>query len=396
MGHIDAAADELEAVQARLLAKLSQPERTWSPPWAEDSGSQPRGVLLHGPRGVGKTQFMLRMLHRMGGSYWSMDHPLLASYSLYEWVSRAFGRGIVHVFVDEVHHTPDWSVQAKALYDSYPNKMIWMSGSSAIMMSRGVGDLSRRFLGTAVPYLSFREYLELKTGDSLDRLDPFSSTGGARGAQIASRLNVLGYFERYLKHGLRPLGLSDEGTYSQRVLQTVQKTLEADIPYAVSPLGTNHYRLMNAVLGYLATAPIPTIQVNSLCREWNVGKEKLYTLLHAMEQTGLIRIVRKRSDNAAMSIGAKMLLADPSVYYALAGMEGNTREAYVVCAFESAGRVVYADSDERRGDFVLDDGTTVEVGGRGKSRKQADWVIRDGADIAGQGVVPLWMLGMMW
>ncbi|MDA3950954.1 MAG: hypothetical protein PF508_17235 [Spirochaeta sp.] len=31
---------------------------------------------------------------------------------------------------------------------------------------------------------------------------------------------------------------------------------------------------------------LQTIQVNSLSREWNVGKEKLYSLLHAMEQAG--------------------------------------------------------------------------------------------------------------
>lgn len=396
MNRLDSLADELASVQQRLLATLSRPVRTWSAPWALEPGPTPRAVLLHGPRGVGKTQFMLRTLQQVGGSYWSMDHPLLASHSVYDWVSQAFGRGVDHVFLDEIHHAAEWSVHAKALYDAYPGKTIWLSGSSSILMSRGLGDLSRRFLATAVPYLSFREYLEIATGDQFAAIDPFAPGAMESGAEIAARINVLGYFEEYLGRGIRPLGLGEGATYAQRVLQTVQKTLEGDIPYIVSPLATNHHRLMNAVLGYLATAPIPTVQVNSLCREWNVGKEKLYALLHAMEQTGLLRIIRRRTDHAAMSVGAKMFLADPSLYRALSGMEGNTREAYVACAAESAGRTIHAHTDERRGDFVIDGAITVEVGGSRKGRKHAEWVVRDRIDTPAPGIVPLWMLGMMW
>jgi hypothetical protein len=58
------------------------------------------------------------------------------------------------------------------------------------------------------------------------------------------------------------------------------------------------------------------LQVNSLCREWNVGKKKLSSLVQAMEQSGLLRIIRRKSDHSAMSVGAKICLADPSLYQA--------------------------------------------------------------------------------
>lgn len=204
------------------------------------------------------------------------------------------------------------------------------------------------------------------------------------------------YFETYLACGIRPIGLDHPDLYPQLVLQTVQKTLESDIPFIVPSISANHHRLMNAVLGYLATSPVPTIQVNSLCREWNVGKEKLYGLLHAMEQTGLVRVVRKPNDHRAMSIGAKIFMADPSLYRALAGIDGNRREAYVACAIESAGRRIHAETDERRGDFVVDGEIGIEVGGPRKERKQAEFVVRDRTDLPASGVIPLWMLGMMW
>jgi hypothetical protein len=104
------------------------------------------------------------------------------------------------------------------------------------------------------------------------------------------------------------------------------------------------------------------LQVNSLCRKWNVGKEKLYSLLHAMEQSGLLRIIRRKSDHSAMSVGAIIFLADPSRYPALSGSEGNAREAFAACALESAGMTVHASPDQREADFVINDEFTIEVG----------------------------------
>jgi len=385
--------EQIGIIQNRLYTTLSTPARQWSPPQAVTGHP---AVLLHGPRGVGKTQYLLRWARESGGLYCSMDHPLVASISVYDLVAEAFGRGIRSVFLDEIHTAPDWSRHVKALYDSFPGTQLRLSGSGTLLMSRGVGDLSRRVLSLPMPFMSFREYLALTTGRNDPVLDPFHNESGEYTARMAAEIPVLTHFEAYLARGLRPIGLDHGDVYAQLVLQTVQKTMEGDIPFIVPSMSVNHYRLMNAILGYLATAPIPTIQVNSLSREWNVGKEKLYSLLHAMEQVGLVRIVRKPTDHKAMSIGAKILLADPSLYRALAGADGNRREAYVACAIESAGRTIQAETDERRGDFVVDGSIRIEVGGARKERKQADYVVRDRVDVPAHGVIPLWMLGMMW
>jgi hypothetical protein len=80
-----------------------------------------------------------------------MDHPLVASISVYDLVAEAFGRGIRSVFLDEIHTAPDWSRHIKALYDSFPGTQLCLSGSDTLVMSRGVGDLSRRVLSLPIP-----------------------------------------------------------------------------------------------------------------------------------------------------------------------------------------------------------------------------------------------------
>ncbi len=389
--------DSLRIVQARLEASLMIPARPWQG-GTERAGSavlKDKSLLLYGPRGVGKTTFLVREAKARGAVYLSMDHPALANLSVYNVAEALFQRGVMQVCLDEIHYAAHWSEDLKALYDAWPDRSIWASGSDSLLLSSGIGDLSRRYIGVAMPFLSFREFLVLKGYQDFGVRDPFSTdTAWVSGVMAAG--NILGLFETYLSSGLRPLFTEGEDRYEARILQVVQKTLEADIPRIVPAVTQNHFSLVNAVLGYLSQTNIPAVQVNSLCREWNVGKEKLYALLRAMEQTGLIRIVRKASDHAARSIGAKLFLADPSLYPALSGKEGNAREAFVACALHSAGHRVQAANNEREADFLVDNVFQVEIGGSRKARKKADFVVRDGADYPVPGVIPLWMMGFGW
>ncbi|WP_353684648.1 AAA family ATPase [Thermodesulfovibrio sp. 3907-1M] len=45
--------------------------------------------------------------------------------------SRAGYQGIVF---DEIQYARNWSVQIKALYDSFPDAYIWVSGSSSLLL----------------------------------------------------------------------------------------------------------------------------------------------------------------------------------------------------------------------------------------------------------------------
>jgi hypothetical protein len=101
-------------------------------------------------------------------------------------------------------------------------------------------------------------------------------------------------------------------------------------------------------------------------------------------------------DHPALSIGAKIFLADPTLYRVLGGKEGNAREARGACALQSAAYGVQAAPEESKADVIINQSISIEVGGSRKQRKQADSVIRDGADWPAPGIVPLWCLGFGW
>jgi len=211
--------------------------------------------------------------------------------------------------------------------------------------------------------------------------------------KLVKEVNIMRHFQDYLQGGFRPFFLEDKSLYLDKVMNTITKTMEADIPFLVPQITDNHLRLMHAVIGYLAVSTVPVLQVNSLCREWCIGKEKLYQLLSAMERAHLIRIVRKRNDTKMNSVGAKLLLQEPSVYSFFGKNRGTQREAYVATALADSGLPVFASSNETECDFVAG-GFQLEVGGKKKQAKAADFVIRDNTDLPSGNIIPMWMLGM--
>lgn len=70
--------------------------------------------------------------------------------------------GGTHLFIDEVHKYPKWSLEMKNVYDNYPELKKVFTGSSMLKIYRSDADLSRRAVKYELHGLSFREYLSLE------------------------------------------------------------------------------------------------------------------------------------------------------------------------------------------------------------------------------------------
>jgi predicted AAA+ superfamily ATPase len=381
--------DKIRSTQLRIASLLPKDLR----PFVEENSIQGnRGRLVVGPRGVGKTTMLLSESAKANHLYISADSHLMVNLHLSDLAEAAFAEGFEGITIDEVHHARDWSMHVKSIYDSYPNRQIWLSDSSSLILRSGAADLSRRFPKLDLPFLSFREYLFLKQGTILPVFDPFTSPP-ATFAHALNACNIMGLFKEYKREGFRPI--FQEGDYRQKILGIIEKSIYVDIPYFSIQTSENHLRLMNAVMGHLASSPIPTLNVSSLGADWSIGKEKLYELLELMERVGLINIIRYRSDHSVSGKGAKLFFADPSMYAALDGDLGNFREAFVSTMFRQMGKAIYASKNETQGDFLVDK-MTLEIGGRNKKLKGADFVIRDDMDMPGTRTIPMWSIGMMY
>lgn len=378
----------LVRVMQRRVAALPQRFRLFT----TEYGSLPNNLLLTGARGCGKSTFLLYHSRDKRILYFSADNPKIINTKLYDLVNDIFMLGYEGVIIDEVHYAAGWSMQLKALCDDFPEKIIWASDSSSLVLRKGEGDLSRRFVPIQMPLMSFREFLYLETGASYPKYQLGSNT-----LPTQPDADLLSHFVEYRKFGTRPF--YQNGDFAPRYMAVLDKVLDNDIPFFLPSVTDKNLRLMRAIVGTLSNSSIPRVQVTSLCADWGIGAEKLYQLLFVMESVGLLRIVRYPNDTKSRSVGAKMLFADPCAYHVLDADQGTEREAYIVNCFNTAGYGVNAMCDERNGDYTIMHGKetfTLEVGGKSKKPKGADFVLRDNTDYPAGNAIPLWLAGMMW
>ncbi|MGC8822962.1 MAG: ATP-binding protein [Desulfurella sp.] len=385
---IDEIIDKFELILERLKRYLPLKKR---PFYDQIPIDDIRGALIYGSRGVGKTTFLINKIASSNKNflYISADNPLVSFIPLYDIVSAMFKRGYDGVVIDEIHHANKWSEHLKSLYDDYPGNKIWISDSSNLILKKSVSDLSRRFVQFRIPLMSFREYLYLTQDIMIDLIDPFEDS-----KNIYPKLkgvNILKLFSEYMSSGIRPIFF--EGEYCKRLKSLMEKSIYYDIPFYVPSIQDSHFRVMNAIIGHLVNAPIPTINVSGMCNEWGLSKEKLYQLLFVMEQSELINIVRVRS-KSMYTKGAKIFLADPSIYNCFDGNLGSARESFVVMCLKEKYEL-FASKNEKDCDFIVNN-IKIEVGGRNKKKKNADFVITDDVDIPIKNRIPLWLLGLIY
>lgn len=91
----------------------------------------------------------------------SLDSLYFSQHSLSECVEKFYQNGGEHLFLDEVHKYPSWSVEIKNIYDEYPDLKIVFTGSSLINILNAEADLSRRCIAYDMQGLSYREFLSL-------------------------------------------------------------------------------------------------------------------------------------------------------------------------------------------------------------------------------------------
>ena len=379
-----------------------------------------RLIMITGMRGVGKTTLLLQRLKRAHadapdrGLYVTADDVHLGDVRLVDLAERFAldhaGRTLV---IDEVHRSPDWARELKNVYDLLPDLHVIVTGSSYLDLARGQHELARRVLTVQLPHLSFREYLELEAGI---RIAPMPLTElvenhGLLSSQVVAALRdrdetVLARFNAYLERGAYPYGLGTKtADLHAQIMSALQAVLYQDIPttFGTGPTApATMQRLLALVTGSEPYVP----NVESMARALGISKTTAYAYLDQLERSSILAFLpQARSGSAAVRKPAKIYLATPTLYAAVAGVKGlqlsagTLREAFFVSQMVTEYPITAHKTADVRigGEHPL----VVEIGGPGKSQKQLPSHARgilalDGLEHGLGPTVPLWTFGFVY
>jgi len=367
-----------------------------------DFSAQIIGII--GGRGSGKTTLMRQYAKTSKYRpsqilYISCDHPSVINEDIYEIADDFYTHGGRLLLLDEVHKIKNFSSYIKAIYD-FTNLQVIFSGSSAINIRHEIGDLSRRALIYNMPVLSFREFLALKNIAHFKTysLNDILSSHEDIAVDITSYIKPLEHFNNYLEYGAYPFFKEGIESYSDRLLEVVNVTIDSDL---ASIFSINYDKLdaLKKVLYMLCSTTPYEINKSKLSSNAGISWSTLSKYLEYMQKGSLINIIRGSKGHKAVQIPNKILLNNPNLFYVLCAKAdlGAIRESFLVSQLATKHQIHY----HNKGDFLVDDKIVLEVGGRSKDGKQIAnlkdaYLTIDDIESGYDNIIPLWLFGFLY
>lgn len=374
--------------------------------YSEIDWSQPL-IGIKGQRGVGKTTMMLQRIKETDPTgeksiYVNLDNIWFAEHTLIDLAEEMLGRGVTHMYLDEVHRLPGWEQQVKNIYDSYPGLHVVFTGSSLLVMDHSIGDLSRRVAMHTLPGLSFREFLMFEGHEVMERLSlaDVLYSHETIAPSLSSRLNVIPLFHKYMDRGYYPfyksMGVND---YYSRLSQVVTTVIESDIPAVEKKI--DYETLIKAKrLIAIISASLPYIpNVSTLSGLMGTNRAQIIRLFDLLDRAGLIRQLFVATNSPkSLAKPQKILLDNSSLMYALENPQiGAVRESTFASLLSVAHKVGFS----KDGDFIIDGRYLFEIGGKGKGFAQIrnipdSFVAADDIEFGLGNKIPLWLFGFLY
>ncbi|MFC1652178.1 ATP-binding protein [Planctomycetota bacterium] len=395
--------DTLIEIQNRLVDQLGQP---FDRPLESQITWDNRLVVIPGARGVGKTTLLLKHIREKHHSdpaclYASLDNLYFTQHALAELADGFYKKGGRYLFLDEVHKLDNWSRQIKNIYDNYPQFKVVFTGSSILNLLQGQADLSRRAVSHTLNGLSFREYLQIETSQAFSAfsLGDVLQHHGTIARDIAAKVQPLAHFERYLQIGHYPFYLEGVSTYSQRLQNITNLILEVDLPQCHN-IGLKYIPRLKKLLYLIAISAPMKPNISKLSTAIEVSRQTVSLYLDYLQQVKLIRLIRSvKRGHGLLTKPEKVLLHNTNLAHTLAKESwhpGNVREIFFVNQVSQTHDI----QAPERGDFLIDDKWTIEVGGKNKDSSQITglenaFIAADDIETGYGNKIPLWLFGFL-
>lgn len=370
-------------------------------PWEQ------RLLGVKGGRGVGKTTLFLQYIKKQYGVsnkalYVSLDDLYFTEHLLSDVVENFVNKGGAHLFVDEVHKYPNWSIELKNIYDNYPQLKVAFTGSSLLEILNARADLSRRALVFELQGLSFREYLKFRHQIDFPALQLEELLENH--TQIAINMNTnfkpLAFFETYLQVGYYPFFEENSIFYYKQLQEIINMILEIELPLLRKTEVSMLFKIKQLL--YIISQSVPfKPNVTALANKIQVTRKTVMDILVYLSDAGILNLVYKDQFGvSALQKPEKIYLENTNFIYALGNENpnvGNIRETFFLNQLQQQHRISYPE----RADFVVNEKYTFEIGGKNKDQSQIQglknaFVVQDQIAFGVENTIPLWLFGMLY
>ena len=361
-----------------------------------------RLIGIKGSRGVGKTTFLLDYAREHFGAdnraclYINLNHFYFTERTLVDFATAFRAKGGRVLLIDQVFKYANWSRELRYLYDTFEDLRIVFSGSSVMRLKEENPDLSGRVVSYNLRGFSFREFLNLMSGNAFPAysFEEVMHRHREIAQKICTKVKPLDYFQDYLHHGFYPFFL-EKRNFSENLLKTMNMMLEVDVLY-IKQIEQTYLPKLRRLLYLLAVTAPNSPNVSQLSKEIGASRATVMNYIKYLSDARLVNMLYPEGERFPKK-PAYVYPYNSNLMYPVRPAEVNVQTVRETFFFNQLLKDNKVNEGGRNARFL--------VNGRYPFRVEEGLPARNNAELfyavdkveAGAGnVIPLWLFGFLY
>ncbi len=364
-----------------------------------------RLIGIRGPRGVGRTSFLLQYAKEHYDSrlrqclYINLNNFYFQSRGLVDFAGE-FSRGGGQVLlIDQVFKLTDWRAQLCECYRRYPLLRIVYTTTSVEDAEAETSELSMISRTYVLHGFSFREYINLQTRNMFQpfTFEQLLSDHDLLLKNILQKVRPWQYFQEYLHHGYYPFFLENHN-FTEALLKAMNMMIEVDLLFN-KQVELKYLSRLKKLLYLLAVDGGAGPNVSHMADIIGVSRATVMNYLKYLEEARLINMVYREGDSFPKKPAAVML-HDTNLNYAVYNPMMSEQLIMETFFVNTLWRHHTVNKERREGFYKINSTTNICVCDRTRRFLKSSpntLYARYNVDLTSNpNELPLWLLGFLY
>ena len=361
-----------------------------------------RLIGIKGTRGVGKTTFLIqyaqeRFRNDRSCLYVNMNNFYFQGKTLVEFAEEFIRRGGKVLLIDQVFKIPNWSQQLRECYMRFPSLKMVFTGTSVMRLK----DENPELNGIAKPYnlrgFSFREYLNLKTGNNFRSytLEEILTNHEQIARTILPKVSPNAFFQNYLHHGFYPFFL-EKRNFSENLLKTMNAMIEVDI-LIVQQIELKYLSKIKKLLYLLAVNGPAAPNVSKLAEAIQTSRATVMNYIKYLADARLINMMYNPGESFPKK-PAKVMLHNTNLVYSIYPVKVSDQDVLETFLANALWKDHEVDKGGKGLSFLVDGKLQLRVctdDARIKNNPDVYYVMHR-RELGRGNQIPLWLFGFLY
>lgn len=361
-----------------------------------------RLIGIKGPRGVGKTTFLLQYarenfsLRERKCLYVNMNNFYFQGHTLVELASEFQKVGGQTLLIDQVFKQTGWSQQLRECYDKYPKLHIVFTGSSVMRLKDENPDLRDVVTSYNLRGFSFREYLNLKTGLNLRpySIREIQNRHERIAKEVLEQINPMEHIKGYLHHGYYPFFL-EHNNFSENLLKTMNMMIEVDVLH-IEQIELKYLERIKKLFYLLATDGTGAPNVSQLAVDVSTSRATVMNYIKYLSDARLLNMIYRKDENFPKK-PIRMMMHNTNLMFAVSNGKVDPQELSETFFQNALWGMHSVEFGDRSCTFLVDGEQRFRILNEEPRRRASEVIYVRGDITEGKDQeIPLWMYGFLY